>query len=228
MRGCPKTLYGVRAVAIAVGVGLGLGALTCAADIPGYPPTVEGYDSREVALLPRFCIYTQLFRDKVPGGNNPAQFERLLKKMGPGFMHMHHYCWGLMRTNRALLLARTPQDRDSNLRYSINEFDYVVRNAPPNFVMLPEVLTKRGENLILLNRVNAGLVDLHHAIKLKADHWPAYAAISDYYKASGERDKAREWLEKGLAAAPNARALTERLAKLDGSSGARKRPATQR
>lgn len=209
----------LRVVVLALGAYVVFGIPISAADIPGYPDTVQGYDSREVALLPRYCIYTQLFRDRAPGGNKLAQINRLTKEMGPTFNHMHHYCWGLMKTNRAMLLARTPEDRRSNLHYSIEEFDYVINQAPADFVLLPEILTKRGENLIRLQRAGAGLVDLQQAIRIKADYWPAYAVISDYHKGLGEVGKAREWLNKGLANAPKAKALTQRLAELEAPQG---------
>jgi len=205
----------LRAAAITLSACLALGISVCAADIPGYPEQVQGYDRRELALLPRYCLYTQDFRARIPGGNNQAEIERLTRQMGSSFNHMHHYCWGLMKTNRAMLLARTPQDRRFNLVSAVDEFNYVINNATSDFGLLPEIFTKRGENLLRLQRTGAGLVDLQHAIRLKADYWPAYAVISDHYKAAGELEKAREWLKKGLANAPTAKALSQRLAALE-------------
>ncbi len=48
-----------------------------------------------------------------------------------------------------------------------------------------------------------------------AKHWPPYAVMSDYYKKKGDLKNAREVLEKGLLASPDAKALKERLATLD-------------
>jgi len=42
-----------------------------------------------------------------------------------------------------------------------------------------------------------------------------YAALSDYYKSLGDLKSAREWVDKGLAAAPGTRALQRRLTELD-------------
>jgi len=186
----------------------------CAQDIPGYPESVEGYDPREVAMLPGYCKYTQLFRDKVPGGNDSAQIAHWYQVMGHAFHGMHHYCWGLMKTNRALLLARTQQVRNYYLYSAVREFDYVIAASPSNFFMLPEIYTKRGENLLRLRKIGEGLVSLQHAIQLKADYWPPYAALSDYFKEGGNYAKATEWLQKGLAASPTAKPLEERLSAL--------------
>lgn len=183
--------------------------------IPGYPDSVEAYDPREVAMLPRYCIHTHTFRGRVPGGNNPVEIERWYSVMGRTFNTMHHYCWGLMKTNRAILLARTRQYRMFYLQDSIGEFDYVINSAPKDFVLLPEILTKKGENLIRLGRAPLGIQELTRAIELKPDYWPPYAVMSDHYKATGDIKKAREVLEKGLSVTPDVKALKMRLAELD-------------
>jgi tetratricopeptide (TPR) repeat protein len=185
-----------------------------AADIPGYPDSVTQYDPREVALLPTYCKFTQLFRDELHA--DPAEVARWYDVMGPPFHAMHHYCWGLMKTNRALLLARTQQVRTYNLASSLDEFNYVIKNSPPDFVMLPEIHTKKGENLLRLGRTALGIAELERAIQLKPDYWPPYAAISDHYKKKGDEAKAREWLEKALAFAPDAKGLQTRMAELQG------------
>jgi hypothetical protein len=192
-------------------------------EIPGYPNDVRyGYDPRELALLPRYCIHTQLFRDNVPGGNNPDEIKRWYLVMGGAFHNMHHYCWGLMKTNRAIFLARSQQYRTFYLNSSITEFDYVIRAAPLDFKMLPEILTKKGENLIRLDRGPQGISELERAIALKPDYWPPYAAMSDYYRKIGDLAKAREWLEEGLSASPNTKALMRRLAELNAPQSKRK------
>jgi len=191
--------------------------------VPGYPDDPRyAFDSREVALLPRYCIYTQLFRGGVPGGNNQVEIDRWYEVMGPSFHAMHHYCWGLMKTNRALYLTRTRRYRDFYLRDAIVEFDYVIRNATKDFILLPEILTKKGENLIRLGRGSHAMPELLRAIELKPDYWPPYAAISDIYKEFGDLAKAREWLKKGLSVAPDVKALTRRLAELDRAKDKRK------
>ena len=173
-------------------------------------------------MLPVYCKYTQAFRERVPGGNNRAEIERWTTSMGPTFNHMHHYCWALMSSNRAAFLSNTREDRTFNLNNSINEFDYVIQRAPPDFPLLPEILTKKGESLIRLDRVGEGMLEFQRALKIKADYTPPYAAMSDFYKETGQLAKAREWLEKGLLAAPDSKALMRRLAQLDAAKSKRK------
>lgn len=204
-------------------IGIALPGPVSAGDIPGYPDQIQAYDAREVAMLPRYCKYTQDFRDKLPGGRDQAELDRWYQTMGPGFHAMHHYCWGLMKTNRAVLLAKSQQIKVFYLGSSIDEFNFVLGNTPPDFVLLPEILTKKGQNLILLGRGALGALELEHAIDAKPDYWPPYAALSDYYKNIGDLGQAREYLQKGLALVPDAKALTDRLAELDSAKVKTKR-----
>jgi tetratricopeptide (TPR) repeat protein len=188
--------------------------------VPGYPDDLRyAFDPREVALLPRYCLSTQLFRDSVVGTKNKREVEGWYLEMGPTFNAMHHYCWGLMNTNRALLLVHTERWRKYYLGMSIGEFNYVIDRAPLDFKMLPEILTKKCENLFRLDRGTEGVRECERAIALKPDYWPSYAAVSDYYRKIGDVAKAREWLEEGLSVTPDVKALKRRKAELDASKG---------
>jgi tetratricopeptide (TPR) repeat protein len=210
-----RLVGGIFRTMLAFEVMLATGVSTYAQDIPGYPASLYAYDPREVAMLPRYCAYTQAFRDSVPGGNNPGEIQRWSSVLGETFHHMHHYCWGLMKSNRGVLLSRDEQSRRFYLNDSIAEFDYVIAHAPPAFVLLPEIFMKKGENLIRLGQHGSGILQLLRAIELRPDYWPPYAVMSDHYKNTGDLKNAREVLEKGLLASPDAKALKERLANLD-------------
>jgi tetratricopeptide (TPR) repeat protein len=180
------------------------------------------YDPKQLAMLPPYCKYTQIYRQNVPGGNDPQQIERWASVLGAeNFNHMHHYCFGLESANRALYFSSTKLDRDRELTTSVREFDYVLERVAPDFALLPEILTRRGENLLRLGNVPQGVVDLSRAIELKPDHWPPYAALSDYFKALGDVASARQWAEKGLSAAPGTKALQRRLTELDKTKAGR-------
>ena len=86
----------------------------------------------------------------MPGGNDQAQISYWYSVMGEPFHAMHHYCWGLMKLNRALYLARSEQARTFYFRDAILEFDYVLERSPENFILRPEILTKKGQCLIRL------------------------------------------------------------------------------
>lgn len=194
-----------------------------AQEIPGYPNSFMAFDPREVALLPNYCKYTHYFKDKVPGGSDAAQRERWFGVFGPLYDGMQHYCFALMKTNRAMLLARDTRTKRFYLEDSIAEFDFVITKASDDFILLPEMLTKKAENLIRLDRGPVAVFELERAIAVKPDYWPPYAVLSDHALEQGDRQAARQWLERGLAAAPNTPALQRRLKELDAAKPAASR-----
>ena len=185
--------------------------------IPGYPPQVNAYDAREVARLPNYCRYTQAFRSSVPGGNDQAQINYWYSVMGETFHAMHHYCWGLMKLNRALYLSRTAQTRNFYLNDAIQEFNYVLERSPERFILLPEMLSKKAQALIRLGRGPVAVPLLEQAIELKPDYWPPSVQLSDYYKSVGNIEMARKVLENAISASPNVESLKKHLAELNGA-----------
>lgn len=194
--------------------------------IPGYPDHVRAFDPREVRMLPKYCIYTQDYRERVPGGNDPAAIEQWTATMGEIFVHMHHYCYGLMKANRGLYLTRDALSRKYYLRDAIIEYDYVLNHATRDFILLPELLNRKAEALMRLGEPARAIQLLEEAIDVKPDYWAPYASLSDYYRETGDLKKARELLQAGLEAAPDSKGLTRRLAELD-ASGAKRRAAPQ-
>jgi tetratricopeptide (TPR) repeat protein len=174
-----------------------------------------------MALIPRYCIYTQHFRGIVPGGNDPGAIASWYAYLGEPFHHMHHYCVGLIKMNRAQFLAKNAVARRFYFADAVREIDYVITRAKDDFVLMPEMHTKKGECQVRMGEGPQGIYSFERAIAYKPDYWPAYAQISDYYKSQGDAKKARETLEAGLAAAPNASGLTRRLAELDAPPGSR-------
>jgi tetratricopeptide (TPR) repeat protein len=210
-----------RAFAVGLGVGLLAGIVQAQQLIPGYPDDVRSYDPREVAMLPPYCKYTQEFQGRVPGGNDADATERWKGVLGPTYIHTHHYCWGLMKTHRGAYLARSSFARQHYLSDAVTEFDYVIARAPEDFVLLPEILSRKGENLKSLGRGGVAVLAFERALQIKEDYWPPYAHMSDYYRDLGDRVKAREMIERGLSKVPDAPALKRRLSELQAAPPAR-------
>ncbi len=185
-----------------------------ASDIMGYPASIYAFDQREIRLLPRFCLFTQHFREKLVGSADTAEIEAWSARLGPTFVHLHHYCYGLMNANRGMHLAQSSSVRNFYLTGAVTEFDYVIERAAPDFVLLPEVITKKADMLLLLNKAPMAVLQFERAIELKQDYWPPYAHLSDHYKSIGNVKKARETLEAGLVHVPDAKGLLRRLSEV--------------
>ncbi len=183
-------------------------------------------DPREWAMLPKYCLYSPGYYQRAPAGTvNPAELARWKTMLGPTYEHIHHYCMALQEIVYADFFARTPQSRLRSLENSIGAgyIEYVIERATPGFALLPELHTKKGEVLVRLGKSLLAIAEFQRAIELKADYWPPYAAMSGIYKDTGDIAKAREWLEKGLAAAPDAKALARRLDELPPSKTSTRR-----
>lgn len=182
------------------------------------------FSQTEMSLLPEYCKYTQYYRDRIEGGRDPAKMKYWYSVFGGGlgegiFHAMHHYCFGLTNINYAKFWVTSKQDRTFRLEQSIAEYNFVINSSQPGEKMLPELHTKTGESLIALGRAGLAVVQFERAIELKPDYWPPYAAMSDYYKTSGNVKTAREYLERGLSTAPETKALIRRLSELDAAYG---------
>jgi tetratricopeptide (TPR) repeat protein len=198
-----------------VAMGLLAAIASHAQEFPGYPREVYAGDPREMAMVPKFCMYTLLFRASVPGGSDPQMINAWTAQLGDSFRHMHHYCAGLIKVNRAQLLARDRATRDFYFSDAVTEYDYVITRVPTDFILLPEIVTKKGEALLSLGKGPVAVFEFERAIELKADYWPPYAKLSDYYRQAGDLRKAREVLESGLTRVPDAKALRRRLDEVD-------------
>jgi hypothetical protein len=195
-------------------------ALPVSANISGLT-----FDFKEVAPLPPYCMYTDTFRTRVPGGTNMQETRKWRDLIGDPFRHMHHYCFGLVRLNKATFENNTPFMKNRLLRLATGDFTYSIEATDPRHRLMPEFLTKRAEALFRLGNNVLAVPDLKRAIELNPQYWPPYVLLSDIHKAAGEISAAREVLEKGIEFSPESRTLKEKLAELNGAKGSR-RPAS--
>lgn len=164
----------------------------------------------ELARLPTYCRGTQQIREI---SRDPVPIEEYQARYGFSYSHMHHYCWALNSENKANSIL-DPAQRKSKLFYALGDIDYVLRNASPNFVFLPEVYTGKARILFQLHQDAEAVSALRQALELKPAYWPASLRLSDYHKRQGEIENARKILEKALEHTPNSKILNKRLAEL--------------
>ena len=165
--------------------------------------------TEELRLLPPYCTtkFTKGASRKDP------EVRHWVSILGENYSHIHHYCKGL---NYAIRANAGGSNTSHYLKQSLNNYDYVLGHMTPGFVLLPELLVKRGKTLQRQNRNEAAIGDFLKAIKAKPDYTPAYAALSDAYKAMGNKAEARKALEDGLEHKPDSRSLNKRMEKLSG------------
>ena len=145
------------------------------------------------------------------GSPNAARYREWI---GKGWNATHHYCWGLDEMLIASLNISDENKYSYYLGNAIGDFNYVLKRVSDHFILKPEILSRKGMALSLLERnVEATSVFLS-AINLKPDFVYPYIQLSKLYSKKGEIKKAQEILDRGLEHSPNSSLLKEALAEL--------------
>jgi hypothetical protein len=174
----------------------------------------EGITDGEIALLPPYCVDTQGFSYGASANNMSPRAPRWIALMGETFWAMHHYCWGLANFRRAQM-AGVPKERRAYLvQTAIDDYRFVVRNAPATFVLLPEIYTRIGEAHVFLRQYTQAGSAFEKARSLKPDYWPPYVAWIDVLVQLKLTTQARKLLSEGLAIMPTEPALLAKAAAL--------------
>lgn len=190
---------------VARGMLFGLMYAAASSTFAGPPPNVT---AEEEALRPKYCMYTQGNKERY-GEAGLAESQRWTTIMGPGFSHMHHYCYASIWLLRAGKPSLPYHVRRGMLEEALADLLYVAREAPPDFILLPEVYTKIGQTQLRLKFVDNARASFEKARSLKPDYWPAYFHWAEYLRSVGETDKARSVVDEGLAQDPQSKPLQE-------------------
>ena len=171
------------------------------------PPNVT---DGEMALAPPYCPDTMGFKYGDAYFNTSPRAAGWVAQMGKGFWAVHHYCWALINFRRTMTTLGPPEQRRGNLLGVMGDYQYVLDNVPPNFILLPEIYTKIGDLQVLLSNISAAFDAYRTARTLKADYWPAYTQWADVLIKSGQKEEAKGLLRLGLQYAPGTPALLDR------------------
>lgn len=172
-----------------------------------YPEVKITIDERP--FLPVWCNHVQGFE------SDPRTIQFMNRVGKENWIHLHHYCYGLVQIFRSHRIGITLEQRQFHLGQAVNEINYVLKNASTRFVWRPELFTKRGLAFLLKQDYRNAENSFEDAIKENAKYWPPYGYLADLYLEQGKTDKARSILETGLKVAPNAQGLKNRMVKLE-------------
>lgn len=174
----------------------------------------ETITDAEMALSPRYCSYAQGFR--LHGTAEAARWAAHLGR--ESFMHIHHYCLGLIALQRARRSSASQQEKLFLLESATADFQYSITRVPKSFVLLPEMLTRSGEVYLLRSLANEANKSLAQARAIKPDYWPAYSVWVEFLIQSGQKTEAKHLISTGLKYSPNAKVLRAQYRLLEGNS----------
>lgn len=171
----------------------------------------------EMALVPTYCKDTQGFGYGDATTNPSPRSGHWTSLMGKTFWHMHHYCRGLIKRNRAMKAGIRLEERRDLLRSALGEYEYVLgNNKEADFILLPEIYTRVGEANILISNPSAAEQAFAKARQIKPDYWPAYSHWAEYLIQKGKRAEAKQLVKSGLEQTPNAKILMDQYRLLGG------------
>lgn len=176
----------------------------------------ENITDGELALLPAYCRDVQAIRYGNASYNPSPRAPHWVALMGEPFWALHHYCWGLVHVRRSQAPGLAPVLRAGMLTSAVNDYFYVIQNAPRNFVLAPEIHLRIGEARLMLGQLAGAQEAFKTARELKPDYWPAYTRWIDLLIKNQQRAEAKQLAAEGLRFAPGSKELTERFRKLGG------------
>ncbi|MEW6118592.1 MAG: tetratricopeptide repeat protein [Pseudomonadota bacterium] len=161
-------------------------------------------------MLPPYC-------DAKMGRQNPADVEYWRARMGhENWIHMHHYCGGLIELNRYYRAAKGKQR--PNLGNAVNEFTGMINGWAPGFYLRPEAHLNRGRAYKFMRHDGKALADFTKALELDPGLTPASVELADLYKAAGKKQDALDVLKRALERKPDSKVLKRRYAELGGDA----------
>lgn len=149
----------------------------------------------ERAMLPEWCLDAQSFGYGDAYSNTSPRAAHWIGLMGKTFWAAHHYCWALIKAQRARATA-SPGARVAWLKSTISDINYVINFATPDFVLLPEVLTRLGEAYVSLEDYAAANEAFAKARGIKPDYWPPYVRWAEVLVRIGKKGEALELVEQ--------------------------------
>lgn len=179
-----------------------------AAILTGGAQAAENTTQQEIAMLPPYC-------DAKMGRKNPADVEYWRARMGhENWIHMHHYCGGLVELNRYYRAARGRQR--ANLGNAVNEFTGMINGWAPGFYLRPEAYLNRGRAYKIMRHEGKALEDFTKALELEPGLTQASVELADLYKTAGKKPEALDVLKRALERKPDSKVLKRRYAELGG------------
>jgi tetratricopeptide (TPR) repeat protein len=162
-------------------------------------------------ILPDYCNYTW----NAPGSKTDPSTAKIWSQRlgGDGFIHTHHYCWGLYDVYLAHK-SLEKASREGYLGEAIKEFHYVQTNSPETYKLLPKISYEEGQLREELGDLAGATRAYYESIRLNPKIARPYAALSDLFKKLNNTKDALEILEQGLKYKPKSKLLLKRVALL--------------
>lgn len=196
-----------------IGVSL---AVTCGiAEAAPNPVTKEQY-----RLLPPYC---QNQEHVAPLLYQPTAEGEWRRRLGRDYLHIHHYCWGLVHLLNAYKLGITSGKGRFQFEEAVDDFQFSInatlthRGSSPGTALLPEMYTKMGEAQLALRDYQNAEAAFRSAWELNPSYAPPYVWWAQFLFKHGKTNEALAIAEEGIKNAPGSKSLAKLIEEIKGS-----------
>lgn len=166
-------------------------------------------NATELMSMPPFCAA------RLNAAQGSPEWNAWRERIGENFADIHHYCFALVAVKR-YWGARTRQDRGFFLQRALNNYNYIVNAAKPDFALRAEVHSGRGELFKLMRQPGEAVKDFNQALAINPKLTKPYLQLADLHEAGKSTARALETITEGLRHVPDSKALQRRYLELGG------------
>lgn len=204
-----------------VGIGVALTMVWGGAEAAPNPMTKEQYQ-----LLPPYCRNQGHVAPLLYRPDNEGEWQR---RLGRDYLHIHHYCWGLVHMLNAYKLGMTSGKGRFQFEEAADDFQFSInatlahRGASPGTALLPEMYTKLGEAKLALRDYKNAEIAFRSSWELNPAYAPPYVWWAQFLLKHGKASDALAVAEEGKKHAPESKSLIKLIEEIKGTgSSARK------
>lgn len=173
-------------------------------------PVLAGAETpAEIAMLPAYC-------DAKMGKKSPEAVSYWIATLGhENWIHMHHYCGGLVDINR--YYRQNSYERKRSLSNAVWQFNYMLEHTNPSFFMRADFHYQRGKAQRLYEKDGAALGDFTKALELNPGMTAASIELASLYKKMGRKELALGVLKAALEKSPTHKGLRRNYQEMGGN-----------
>ena len=168
---------------------------TCATLLAAVDATAQRRaTNEELAALPRWCHATRGFSE-LPGPGN--SFKDYMARYGPGWSHVHHYCWALTSIMRYDRFGNSRQAKAGYAMSALGDIRYVLNRVEPDFVLWADIVNKKTRLLIRERELDQAMASAREMLAAYPERADSYGLMAEVLFEVGRRGDARKILEEG-------------------------------
>ena len=175
----------------------------------------------EYQLLPAYCHSQGNVEPKFH--NRDASEAKWSARLGQDFLHIHHYCWGMVSIARSYRAGLPAGKRAFYLGRAIDDISFSLNRASPDLVLLPEMYTRIGEAFLGIRDDKNAEAAFRKAMEANPAYWPPYVWWSQRLLTQGKTREALVLAEEGRKNAPGSKALDKLIEDIRGAGKAEKK-----